>query len=121
MKSSYFIKNSSLISTEINTCENFCTDEEYFEFYDLSDLKIISDEEDETVAYLNGTWKFNVDVNSPEKGLAWAEKRHGTAWSTEAFYRRYNDVCKDFKNPLDPIYLFFKGKPGCPHKKEVSF
>ncbi|KAL7041037.1 hypothetical protein ACKWTF_000592 [Chironomus riparius] len=105
---------------EINNCEDYCKGDECFEFYDLSTLRVISDEEDETVAYLNGTWKFNTDVHSPEKALAWAEKRHGSKWSTEALYHRYNDACEGFRNPLDPVYSFFRGKQGCPHKKGES-
>lgn len=83
-------------------------------------MRIILDEDDPTIAYLNGTWKFNVEVTSPEKALVWSEKRHGMKWTTEMFYRRYKDACKDFRNPIDPAYVFFQGKKGCPHAKGVK-
>lgn len=63
---------------------------------------------------------MNIHLNSPAVALVWAEKRYGTKWSTEAFYRRYTDACKSFKDPLDPLYPFFKDHKNCPYDKGVG-
>lgn len=86
----------------------------------MSKLSIIQDEEDDTVGYINGTCKFNVPIKSPWTGEAWAAKRYGTKWATEAFHRRQKDICDCFTNPLQPAYGLFKDKQQCPFKKGVS-
>ena len=63
---------------------------------------------------------MNVPLNSPVPALVSAEKRYGTKWATEAFYRRYNDACKNFKDPLDPLYSYFKDQKNCPYNIGVS-
>lgn len=87
-------------------------------FFDFSGLEIIA--ENDTHAYLNGSWKFLKEVSSPWVYVIYTERFERGQWNLFAFNKRVPDFCKVIHSPTEPWYMIYKNVPGCPLKAGVG-
>lgn len=87
--------------------------------YDFTGMDVIA--QDDTHAFLNGTWKFLKDVKSPWVYVIYTERFERGQWNVYAFNKRVSDFCKVIHSPTESWYNIYKNVDGCPLKAGVSF
>lgn len=86
--------------------------------FDVSGLQIIA--ENDTHAYMNGTWKFTRELKAPWLFLLYTERFERDKWNLFAMDKRITDFCAVIHNPLEAWYSIYKDVSGCPMKKGVN-
>lgn len=84
-----------------------------FAIYDISDLKIIP--ENDTHTFINGTMKHLVEIKSPWTMHVHMEHYERGQWLLQAFTKNFTDFCPEFRNPMQPWYYATKHLKGCPY------
>lgn len=99
--------------------EECVTEEDKAGIFDLSGLQVIA--EDDTHAFMNGTWKFNKDLRAPWVYIIYTERFDRGEWSVYALNKRIENFCAEMHDPLEPWYGIFKHVPACPALAGVSW
>lgn len=108
-------KNTILdFEDDLKDCTN---EEERAGYFDLKELNIYV--ADDLKSYLNGTWKFLKDVNSPWHWLTIVEEFKRGAWVPWIIRRNIPDWCAVMHSSSEVWYGIYKDQPGCPIKAGV--
>lgn len=97
-----------------------CADEnEKAGIYDVSGLEIVA--VDDFNCFLNGSWKFNKDVEAPWENIGFTERFERGKLDLYAFSRRVPDLCSTLHSHAEPWYNIHKNvqPEGCPIKAGV--
>lgn len=74
---------------------------------------------DEKTARIKGFMRMLVNGTPPVSARFTGEQFDVGAWNRRVI-KTYTDVCKDFYDPLDVYYDYFKDQPQCPLNENVS-
>jgi len=85
---------------------------------DITELELIP--ENDTMTFINGSWKFTKPVVGPWPMHIFAEHYVQGQWLVQAYDRHYKDFCGSIKNPVEPWYYATKNLQGCPISAGVS-
>ncbi|KAG5681612.1 hypothetical protein PVAND_011028 [Polypedilum vanderplanki] len=99
----------AVVNSDLFKCDGYDIDGGAIDFSNFEYIPF-----NDTHTFVNGTWKFLIEVKSPWKFRAYTERKYGSIWSMTAFDRTYKDFCAILNNPLEPVYPFTKDQPKCP-------